>query len=151
MQRAEQETLAPKRDELQSIEKLIQDTETEAAEVARGFARVGGGLVGRKLEEQVKEVEARYAALTKRRDELNAKLSTYRLNDENLKAALRFREDVIAGLQGPTSEDKRRILEILGVQVTIKDGQAQIRCAIPTSATIVSRTSADRQLFRGGG
>jgi hypothetical protein len=55
--------------------------------------------------------------------------------------AMQFRADVIVGLKHPTLEDKRRYLELLQVRVTVKDGQAVIRCALPIDAIEVNLTS----------
>jgi hypothetical protein len=52
------------------------------------------------------------------------------LTEEDIQVALQFRQDVIVGLQNPTFEDKRRVLELLHVQVPVKDQQARIRCRI---------------------
>jgi hypothetical protein len=52
-------------------------------------------------------------------------------DDEALARALQFRADVIAGLKNPTFDDKRLYLEMLQVSVTVKDGRAVVRCALP--------------------
>ena len=46
---------------------------------------------------------------------------------------LRFREDWGEGMRNPTFEDKRRVLELLPVQVTVKDKKAQVRCLVPVN------------------
>jgi len=47
---------------------------------------------------------------------------------------MQFRADIIEGLKHPTFEDKRQYLELLQVQVKVKDGRAVIRCALPIDA-----------------
>lgn len=111
---------------------MIADTENEAANYARALANSPGAVVERALEQQAREVDARYNALTQRRDELKAVLESRRLSDEAVDAALDFRERIVAGLEEATFEDKREVLDRLGVEVTIKGGQAQISCRIPT-------------------
>jgi len=66
-----------------------------------------------------------------------------RLNDEALARALQFRADVIEGLKNPTFDDKRLYLELLQVNVIVKDGKAIIRCALPIESSEVN-LSADK-------
>ena len=91
------------------------------------------GAVGRALEEKTREVNARFDALTRRRDELQAELTKRQLTDEAVNAALSFRQDVVAGIQDPTFETKRRVLEMLGVQVKIEAGTYRVNCRVGTS------------------
>jgi site-specific DNA recombinase len=111
--------LEPKRDELETVTHLITNCEAEAAELATAVTRVGEGVVRRKLDMQVKEVDARYNALIKRRDELQAELNAPDLKEEHIAAALQFREHVLVGMENPSPEDKRRVLEMLGVEVKV--------------------------------
>ncbi|HEX7593151.1 MAG TPA: zinc ribbon domain-containing protein [Anaerolineae bacterium] len=117
-QRAEVETLAPKQEELETVENMLIDCEQEAAQCAAAMVKASGA-VGRALDGQTREVNARFDALTKRRDELKAELAKRQLDDAAVDAALTFRQDVVAGIQNPTFETKRRVLEILGVQVRL--------------------------------
>jgi hypothetical protein len=77
-------------------------------------------------------IDDRYSRLAAERDRLLVELqSGSRLDDEALAQALQFRTDVIVGLKNPTFDDKRLYLELLQVNVTVKDGKAIIRCALP--------------------
>ena len=74
----------------------------------------------------------RHAKLTAERDRLLAELqAASQFTAEALARAMQFRADIIEGLKHPTFEDKRRYLELLQVQVTIKDGKAVICRALP--------------------
>ncbi len=130
-QKAELDTLAPKRERLETVLSLIADCDREAVNYVQEIGRAGEAM-RRALEVQIADVEKRYAALTKEHDEIKAQLDMQRLTEHAIQAALRFREDVTVGLKAPTLEDKRRVLELLQAQVTVKDRQAQTTCLIPS-------------------
>lgn len=134
-QKAELDTLAPKRERLETVLSLIADCDREAKNYAQEIGRAGGAM-RRALEVQIADVEKRYAALTIERDELKAQLDTQRLTEHAIQAALRFREDMIERLQAATFEDKRRVLELLQAQVTVKDRQVRTTCLIPSEYPI---------------
>jgi len=70
-------------------------------------------VLERALEQPAHEVDARYNALSQRRDELKVVLQTRPLNDEAVNAALDFRERIVVGLEEATFEDKREVLDKL--------------------------------------
>ena len=77
-------------------------------------------------------MNTRHAALCAERDALIAEIEAGALSDEQIAAMLAtFSEDVIAGLQNATFEDKRRALEDLQVQVFIEGEQARVTCRVP--------------------
>jgi hypothetical protein len=82
---------------------------------------------------RVDELEKQHAALLGERSTLTQDLQDQKtLSDDDLQAAMEFRENVIAGIQAPTFEDKRQVLELLKVEVIVKDRKARISCRIPT-------------------
>jgi hypothetical protein len=86
-----------------------------------------------KLEADMRAIDDRYARLTAERDRLLVESqNALRFDDEALKRALQFRADILEGLKDPTFEEKRLYLELLKVNVLVKDGRATIRCALPT-------------------
>lgn len=122
---AQQEELdmqEPKRDALQAVEGLIQETDQEANEVAHAL-RQAKGRVSENLKRQQDEINARYDALTMRRDELKAELDARHLTDNALTEIAQFANDAKEGIEHATYDDKRRMLENLAVQVTVKDRQ----------------------------
>ena len=142
-QQAEQETFAPKHERLETIHDLIKHCEQEANEVAVALKKAKG-LVSAKLQTDMGSIDDRYSKLTTERDRLLVELqSGSRLNDEALARALQFRADVIEGLKNPTFDDKRLYLELLQVNVIVKDGKAIIRCALPIESSEVN-LSADK-------
>jgi site-specific DNA recombinase len=129
---AEHDNLAPKRERLDVIGDLIQHCEQEAEETAAALKKATG-LVLTKLEADMRAIDDRYAKLTAERDRLLVELQRApRFDDEALKRALQFRADILEGLKDPTFEEKRLYLELLKVNVLVKDGRATIRCALPT-------------------
>jgi len=111
---------------------IAKETKNYAQEISKA-----GDVVRHALEAQIADVEKRYAALTKERNELESLLDARRLTEEAVKAALRFREDVVTGMQNPSFENKRKILELLDTQVTVKDRRIKTTCLIPVCANEV--------------
>jgi hypothetical protein len=77
--------------------------------------------------------------LTVRKAELQDSL-TLELTDSVIDDLMRFRETVAVGLQNPTFEDKRRWLEILRVNVTVKNGKFTISWRLHNSEPPHERT-----------
>lgn len=129
-QTAEMALLEPKRDQLATILKLIEKCEADASKLASAFANVAEGVVSKALRDQIERVDQQYAALIQERDALQKQLGARKLTDENIDEAMRFREDVISGMQNATDADKRRAFELLQVQVAVKNRQARVRCLV---------------------
>jgi len=129
-QEREAESLAPKRDDLEHIEAMLGDCDMEATECAVAM-RIAKGRVKEKLERQQDEINARYEALSTRREKLHADLGARQLTDDRVSNALQFREDFELGMKNPTFDDKRQMLETLKVEVTVQGGKASVKCVIP--------------------
>ena len=128
--------LQSKHERIETIDMLLKDTEREAAQLAAALAKVSRGIVGKTLEAKVNEVERRYTALSQERDELQASLTAQTFTDESIQETMRFREEVLVGMRKPTFEDKRHILEMLRVEVTVTDGQAWAKCVVPIGTRV---------------
>jgi site-specific DNA recombinase len=123
--------LNAKRDRLTQIDERIEQLEAEAANIAASMAQVqAGGVVQRALQSRAEDVERRYADACRERDDLAHELNAKTLSDEQIAAALQFREDVCDGLENPTFEDKRDMLEALDVRVFVDGYQMRVTCAI---------------------
>ena len=127
-QAKEAATMQPKQKELQHVIALLEDTEKEAEEIAQAAKKVKG-IVAEKLEKQSEEINRRYQALTKHKIELQDALAL-ELTDSTINNLLKFRETVALGLDNPTSEDRRRWLEILQTTVTVTGGMAVVACRL---------------------
>jgi site-specific DNA recombinase len=119
-------TMYSKQKEFEHVIALLEDTEMEADIIAREIRKTKG-IIHDKLEQQGEEVDRRHLALTKRKNELQEALAV-ELTDRTIDNLLRFREAVALGLENPTSEDRRRWLEILQTKVTVTNGIAVITC-----------------------
>jgi len=142
-QKSEQKASESRREQLAVVSEQIVESEVEAAKLAEAAKSITGGVVGKALLERIDQLETLYAQQIHKRDELQVALSAQRLTDMNIATALRFREDVMVGLQNPTYEDKRRTLELLKVEVTVTaDKKASIKCLVPVGERVIDlRTS----------
>jgi site-specific DNA recombinase len=151
-QQEELDALAPKRDELATVEAWIAECEREAADYADELLRAPKeGLTRRTLEARAKEIDGRYVTLTGKRDKLQADLSRRTFTDEAIQATLQFREDVYLGMQDPDYNTKLRNLERLGVLVVVKDRQATVYCrALGSKKTVdIDDTRPERCTWHG--
>jgi hypothetical protein len=131
-QTKEQDSLRPKREQLAIVVEQIAESERDAAEISEALKKVSrGGAVEKSLLVDMDRVERLYAEQIKRRDELEAAVNERKLTDDNIAAAMSFREDVMLGLQNPTLNDIRQAFELLHVEVTVKDHQAVVNCYLP--------------------
>ena len=119
-QAAELQAFTPKREELQTVTTMIEEAEREAVQIGAALARVGG-LVGKTLQDSMTAINQRYEALCSRRDELLAGLEEQRLTDDAIGRIVQFAEDVRAGMENADYQTARHILEVLKVEVIIKD------------------------------
>ena len=126
-QQSELDSLTPKQERLKIVNELMADRLKEADDLRAKVKQLGGGLVGQGLEKDVQEVERHYAELSKEHDELQAEIAARELTEEAVNSLEQFREDMVAGLDNPTFEDKRRALELLRAEVTVKQRQATVR------------------------
>lgn len=129
-QAEELRSMEPKRDELEQVNALITQAEEEADNLADGIRRAKG-LVLQRLEKASEEVNQRYVDLQARRDKLLSNLNAQSFTDETISNMVNFWKTIQIGLNNPTFEDKRQWLEILQVQVDVKDKKATITCRLP--------------------
>ncbi len=122
-QEAERIARQPKQERLDAVNRLVEKCKREAEELISVLpSAMQSGLMNQTIQERIAKLEEEHKALVRERDNLVDELKKIQmLTDDEVQAALRFREDVIAGMQNPTFEDKRRILEVLRVRVIVKD------------------------------
>jgi len=136
-QQEELDTQDPKRAELQAVDGLIEQADQEAREIAAALPKASG-RVGETLQRKMEEVNARYEALTKRRVELQAELGALRLTDDAITDIIRFARGAREGIQNADYFTKRRMLESLGVKVTVKDGRYSLECVLGKDEGVIS-------------
>lgn len=132
-QRLELDKIRPLREQMEHTLELIKEVEHEADELGRALGKAAG-IVGQSLERQIAEVNKRYVQLCHTRDRLLAGIEKEALSDQDISYALNFRDDVFEGLQNVTDQDVRKILELLRVQVTVRDQVVTITCRVPVRA-----------------
>lgn len=135
MQKAEQ----PKREQLALVLDYIKETAAEADEIALALRKTQG-RVAESLQKQQDDVNARYADLCRKRDQLQEELSQSKLTDQDISDALQLREDILAGLQNSTFEDKCRVIERLNVQATIEGDKVLVKGLIPMACSFSLHT-----------
>ncbi len=118
-QENEQKVIRPKQDEFESILKIIESTKQEAVEIGQALRRAEG-IVAKLIESNMQEVNKRYETLCNRRDILQGELSEITLTDDTIRDAIKFAQDINAGIQNADFETKRQNLDLLQVKVTIK-------------------------------
>ena len=121
---AQQEELAalnPKAEELDAVEAMIVQTESDAFEIGQALRRASG-LVAKSLEQNMNEVNMRYDALCQRRVTLQTGLSVTRLTDSAIQDMIEFAQDVFVGIENADFQTKRRNLELLKIRIEINQG-----------------------------
>lgn len=125
-QQSERDALAPKQERLKIVNGLMADCLKEADDLKAKVKQLGGGLVGQSLEKDIHDVEQHYAELSKEHDDLQAEIDAHESTEEDLNDLEQFGEDVTNGLENATFEDKRRKLELLQAEVTVKQREAKV-------------------------
>ena len=126
-QQQELTILDPKVEELSAVVAMIVQAEADAVEIGQAL-RQADGLVAKSLRRDQDEVNSRYEALCKRRDNLQAELAVRRLTDSAIQELVEFAQDVFVGIQNADFQTKRRNLEMLKVRVQITNGKFKIEC-----------------------
>lgn len=119
-QRLELEEQGPKRAELEAVNALISEADEEARQLATALTKATG-VVERVLQDKIVALDARYEALTTRRDELTAALSNRRLTDEAITAVMQFAADVARGIENPDNATKRKVIDLFETEIVIED------------------------------
>ena len=135
---AEQE---PQRAELETVNAMLAEAQTEADNLAMAFARLvereqADGAVGRALQEKMNAVDERYKRLTARRDALEVALANRRLTDDAIAGMLAYAAKIEIGISHATNEDKRRVLDAFDARVIVKGGKAQLEYDLDGRASI---------------
>jgi site-specific DNA recombinase len=133
-QQGELDAQDPKRAELQAIEDFIAQADREADEIALAM-RQAKGRVAESLQRQQDDLNARLEGYHKRRGELVAELGARRLTDDAIQDIMTFARDVRIGIDEADFETKRRVIELLDVQVSADDDKVQVSCVIPNTTS----------------
>jgi site-specific DNA recombinase len=133
-QAAEQNTLQPKRDELEALESMIGEAAEDATRNARemsGYQESERDRPSYKaLRKQRDEADERHAELIKRRARLMETIEQGALSDRQIESLLEYRQTTLIGLDNLTPADKREMLEELQTQVKVTGYKAAITCRL---------------------
>jgi site-specific DNA recombinase len=130
-QQSEEDMIAPIRERLQITNDLIKQAERDATKIANALKDAEkGGAVYHALKRDEAEVNARLNSLTKQREKLIAQLNERRMTNDTIDTIMTFARQVRKGIDTATSDDKRRILETLDVQVTVSQRKYHIKCIL---------------------
>lgn len=108
-----------------------QAPKLDAAKIGDALLKASG-VVEQSLQEKMDECNQRHAALLKRKAELEDELTHQRLTDPAVRDILTYARDIAMGLEKATPELKRRMLEILDVEVTIRGSKYEAKCVLGT-------------------
>jgi len=143
-QQNEDDQLKPLRDKLQITDDLIRHEEHEAAKIAAALPDTEKGSTARKLLiERDRDISARLADLAKQREKIIAELGARKLTDDAIETIMQFARNAREGIENATFEDKRRLLEILDVQVTVTPGKYHLKCVIGEKDGEISQIGRD--------
>lgn len=146
MQAEAERALDPLKDQLRWIEDSLSQCETRLSRALDLY--LSSDYPKEWLDEHVAKERKRKEELERARRDLQSRIETARITDEDIKSVEAFGERVAQSLQNVTFEDKRRIVEILRVRGTTKviDGEQRILGSwlIPKEELIVNVTSPPR-------
>lgn len=134
LQKAHEMSLAdiqPERDELRQTEQALTHCESEMKEFVSMLKSAKGDLMRRSIESQVNECEQSYASLKKEQARLQKEMAQSIITADEIQNINRFRHDVIDGLQNPTLDDFRQMLEACRAVVTITDSEGRLDLHFP--------------------
>ncbi|MCL5951136.1 MAG: recombinase family protein [Chloroflexi bacterium] len=150
-QQEELDNQQPKRDELQALEANMALTERNAIALGQTLQALREiiesdpeGLVAQNYRKQIEEINELHRKQVKRCEELRAELTDQVLNDEAIELIMQYARDVKEGMQDLTFDGKRRVLEWLRVQITIKEDRYYLTCLLGSTDKPVRRPPRKR-------
>jgi len=109
----------PLKTELAHINALIKTCKQEADALIKQMTKITSPFMQLAFDQNVKDLEARHHALALQKNELEKRITAASISDADIAAAMRFKDDVLAGLDIAQITDKRTILEVLHLVVTV--------------------------------
>jgi site-specific DNA recombinase len=151
--------LNPKLEKLESIEELISDTENKIHRLVSELSKYDDEVVLLAIRKKINTESTNRESLENEKTRLGSELSQLVISEEMEEQIMKLAAQVREKLPGASYEEKRRILDMLEVQIVLyyghnKDMHLEINCQIPTPSSkfphnqgsgedvfIVSRTS----------
>ena len=145
-QQSADDQLKPLHDKLQVTDDFIKHFQNEAAKIAAELPNTEkGGTVYKMMKENERTVNARLDELAKQRAKLTKQIEKGRITDERIETIIDFARKVRRGI--PKAENdfhaKRRIIEALGVEVTVTPGKYHLKTIVGGKDGEISRIGAD--------
>jgi site-specific DNA recombinase len=131
----------PKKRKLESVCRLIEETEKSIRQLVHEMANHGSNVVISAFRNEIQIATKRLDAASEERDILRKELEQIELTNNQKDQILTFADSIHDLIEKASYENKRRILDILDVQAILHYGEdekwLEVKCAIPTSnATI---------------
>ena len=134
---AQQEEIAtqePKREEYEAVENNIAQTKHKAEGLVKTLASLAhtdpDGIVAQSMQAEIDQTNALYNEQVARRDQLKAELETRILTDDVITDIVQYAKDVREGVDNANWDDKRKMLEALGVKVKLQEQHFYAKCIL---------------------
>ena len=138
--------LKPFRDKLQITDDFIKQTQDEVARIARALENADkDGDVYKSVKKDEKEVNARMVDLKAQREKYIKELAKGGVSDKRIETIMGFARKVQRGIKKAEKsfQAKRRMLEALGVLVTVTPGKYHLQTIVGTKDGEISRMGRD--------
>jgi len=132
--------LNPKMEKLESIKELITDADNKINRLVSELSKYDDDVVLSAIREKINTVSTNRESLEDERARLGTELSQLVISEEMEEQILILAAQVREKLPGASYEEKRRILDMLDVQIALyygddKDTHIEIICQIPTPSS----------------
>ena len=147
-----EQSLEDKTARIFDIERLIKEAIDEADALAKALGK-SKGVVGEAIQSRMNEVNARYDALTREKQELVNNLKV-EIDQDRIDLLEKLQRKFYKGLANLTEEEKRSILQLMSTQIVIFEDRAVVNLNISPEFQIVfgtSRSAAESGTRHPGG
>ena len=138
--------LKPFRDKLQITDDFIRQTQDDVARIGRALENADkDGDVYKSVKKDEKEVNARMVDLKAQREKYIKELAKGGVSDKRIETIMGFARKVKRGIKKAEKsfQAKRRMLEALGVLVTVTPGKYHLQTIVGTKDGEISRMGRD--------
>jgi site-specific DNA recombinase len=144
-QAKEVESTRTQLDRLDISRRLLAKCESEAQQlITMKLETRPEGIVHKTILAKIEELDTQHKALQREIEVLEALINSQTLSTQDLDAAMRFRMDVLKGIDEATFADKRKMLQTLRVKVSVNQKTATIKCCVPVSDCEIDVSSSRR-------
>jgi hypothetical protein len=112
----------------------IENCQADMREYVSLLKSAKGDLMRNSIESQIGDCEKRYKALIEEREKLEKEITQSAITDDEIRDINQFQNDVNDGLQNPTRENIRHMLEVLRAEVWVKENEGKLVLRFPRIA-----------------